>query len=95
MATLTISANGDYYLPMESLPAARLFEMGASMTGTGAGASVLLWGELRGVKTNLETAQAVTPAAPVVWPGSYSANPRRGVTVTGLEVGDVLTLEYT
>lgn len=95
MATITISANGDFYLPMETLPAARLFEMGASMTGTGAGASVQLWGELRGVKTDFDPAQSVTPAAPVVWPGSYSANPRRGVTVTGLEAGDVLTLEYT
>lgn len=95
MATIAIETNGDHYLPMETLPAARLFEMGASITGSGAGASVLLWGELRGVKTNLETAQSVTPVAPVVWPGSYSANPRRGVTVTGLEAGDVLTLEYT
>lgn len=95
MAIARIIANGEHYLPMDLLPVSRPFEIGASMTGEGTGASVQLWGELRGVKTNLDSAQSVTPASPVVWPGSYSANPRRGVTVTGLTEGDVLTLEYT
>ncbi len=92
MATMRITANGDYYLPVELLPITRGFELGAKLVGTGP-AVVQLFGEIAGVKTNLDSAQTVTQAAPKAWPNKYSANPRRGVTVTGLVTNDVLTLE--
>lgn len=94
MPIVTITANGDHYIPVESLPANRLFEIGGSKVGAGIGATVQLWGEIAGVKTNLDTALVVTTASAKVWPNRYSANPRRGVTVSGLnETDDVLTLE--
>lgn len=94
MATITITDNGDYLLPMELLPHERGFELGGSKTGTGT-AVVQLWGRIAGVKTNLDAAQTITAATAKVWPNKYSANKDRGVTVTGLVAGDVLTLEFT
>jgi hypothetical protein len=93
MATVTIEANGDYFLPVELLPEERGFELGGSVVGTGASVTVQLWGKIAGVKTNLDVAQTVTPSTPVVWPSAYSANKYRGVTVTGMVEGNVLTLE--
>lgn len=95
VATKTITANGDYTLDfLSTLPRERPFEMGASKTGAGAGATVQLWGEIAGVKTNIDSAQVITNAAPKAWPNRYSPNPRRGVTVSGLNgTDDVLTLE--
>lgn len=94
MATITIAANGDHYIPLELLPANRAFEIGAKKVGAGATATIQLWGEIAGVKTNLDSAVSVTNASPQVWPNNYTPNPKRGVTVSGLnETDDVLTLE--
>lgn len=95
MATQTFTKNGDHYLGvLSTLPQARAFEMGGKKTGAGAGVTVQLWGEIAGVRTNLGAAQIVTNVAPKAWPDRYSANPRRGVTVSGLnETDDVLMLE--
>lgn len=93
MATITIEANGDYLLPVELLPEERGFELGGSVVGTGASVTVQLWGKIAGVKTNLDAAQTITPSAPKAWPSRYSANKYRGVTVTGMVAGNVLTLE--
>lgn len=95
MATQTFKANGDYYLAaISTLPRERAFELGGSKTGAGTGATVQLWGEIAGVKTNIDSAQVITTASPKAWPNRYSANPRRGVTISGLNgTNDVLTLE--
>lgn len=94
MATIAIADNGDHLIPLELLPGLRSFELGASMAGTGAGATVQLWGKIGGVKTNIDAAQTITPSLGKAWPNKYSANKYKGVTVTGLTPGDVITLEF-
>ena len=92
MATIVITANGDYFLPVESLPQDRGFEIGGSLVGAST-AVVQLWGMIAGVKTNIDAAQSITSASPKAWPNKYSANKYRGVTVTGIS-SSTLTLEY-
>lgn len=94
MAKITITTNGDHFIPVELLPATRGFELGGSVVGAGASVTVQLWGMIAGVKTNLDAAQTITPVAPKAWPKNYSANKYRGVTVSGIAEGNVLTLEY-
>lgn len=90
----SVRLNGTYRFGGAELDRHRDFCLGASKTGAGAGATVQLFAEVAGVKTNLDTALSITNASPKSWPNEYTLVGTRGIVVSGLnETDDVLSVE--
>lgn len=83
-ATAGITQNGTYYLNKARLDQRLLFIFGVRVGAAGNTATVQLFGEVAGVKTNIDSALVPTFATPVSGANEYSLTGQRGIVVTGI-----------
>jgi hypothetical protein len=77
-------AVGDYIWQPANYVTNTVYAFAARGAVAGNGGTIQLWGELCGVRVNIGTATPVTYAAPVIWPDTFYADGRVGLTLSAL-----------
>jgi len=79
-----LTANGDYYLCPVGTRGGQPFAFGARVDTAGHTATVQLWAEVAGKRTNLDAALVPTYGSPASGPNEYTTTGLRGATISGL-----------
>jgi hypothetical protein len=79
-----ITEAGTYYLNKAKMDLHRPFAFGASVRTAGHTATVQLFAEVTGVKTNLGSALVPTNGSPASGANEYSLTADRGIVVSGI-----------
>ena len=79
-----ITEAGTYYLNKAKMDLHRPFAFGASVRTAGHTATVQLFAEVSGVKTNLDSALVPTYGSPAAGANEYSLTGDRGIVVSGI-----------
>lgn len=83
-ASVGITQSGTYYLNKVHLDARLPFIFGVRVAAAGNTATVQLFSEVAGVKTDIDTALVPTFAVPVAGANEYTLTGGRGIVVTGI-----------
>lgn len=83
-STAGITVAGTYYLNKAKLDLHRPFAFGASVRTADHTATVQLFAEVSGVKTNLGSALVPTYGSPAAGANEYSLTGDRGIVVSGI-----------
>ena len=78
------SVAGEYWWIPPNYGTNTEFSFAARGAATGDGGTIQLWGELGGARVNIGSPIAVTQAAPVIWPSTFFADGRIGITLSAL-----------
>lgn len=79
-----ITVEGDYYLLANLMDQSRTFAFGASTRTATHTATVQLWVEVSGVRTNLDSALVPVFGTPAASAKEYTCTGWQGITVSGL-----------
>lgn len=79
-----ITANGTYYLVRSDMDTKRPFLFGARVASAGHTATVQMFAEVAGAKTDIGTALVPTNGSPAMSANEITLTGERGIVVTGI-----------